>query len=130
MEHARRLKQVAREKQANSVRMGVPMISDNTKLVFSHITEKEWSRVLELYCGRPLSKSLIRHLCHDVEVVPPDLVPKSSLKEFKKLSRRFPEVLAIKVSSDSEFEMLKRHEEASRKLIKLCPVTLAQSEFK
>ena len=123
MEDARRSKQASREKQANKIKMGIPSISDNVKLVFSPISERDWSREVEKYCGRVLSKSLVRHLCHDTEIVPSDLVPNASLKVFKSLSRRFPEVLAIKVNSIKEFDMLKDHEDANRKLVKLCPVT-------
>ena len=123
MEQARRLKQVVREKQANAIRMGIPMISENTRLTFSHITEQEWTFELQKFCGRPISKALVRHLCQDTEIVPPELVPSASLKVFKKLSRNFPEVLAIQIDSEQSFDILMRHDESKHKLNRLCPVT-------
>ena len=128
MEQAQRLKQVSREKQANAIRMGVPMVSDNTRLIFNPLTENEWSFEIEKFCGRPLSKSLIRHLCQDAEIVPSELVPTANIKVFKNYSRRFPEVLAIKITSEKDFDILIKHEDSKKKLDKLCPITFQQNE--
>ena len=128
MEQARRLKQIDREKQANSIRMGIPMISDNTRLSFSKITESEWSFEIGKFCGRPVSKHLVRHLCQDTEIVPPELVPNANIKVFKKLSRSFPDVLAIRVTSEQSFEMLTKHEDSKNKLNKLCPITFSKDQ--
>ena len=126
MEQARRLKQVSREKQANAIRMGIPGISENTRLTFTHITENEWSWEIEKFCGRPLSKSLVRHLCQDAEIVPSELVPNANIKVFKNYSRRFPDVLAIKITSEKDFDILIKHEDSKKKLDKLCPITFQQ----
>ena len=127
MEQARRLKQVARERQANAIRMGVPLISDNTKLTFSHITEKEWTWEIEKYCGRALSKSLVRHLCQDTEVVPADIVPTLNYSQFQKFSpvlkKPFLDILAIRIQSEQDFNMIMDNDESKNQLKKLCPVT-------
>ena len=128
MEQAQRLKQIAREKQADSIEMGIPIISDNTRLTFTHLTESEWSWEVEKFCGRPLSKSLVRHLCQDAEIVPSELVPTANIKVFKNYSRRFPEVLAIKITSEADFDILIKHEDSKKKLDRLCPVTFQQME--
>ncbi len=124
MEQAQRLKQLSREKQAGVIKMGIPVIRDNTQVKLSPVSESDWSRGVEKYCGRRLSKSLVKHLCHDTEIVPPDLMPKASLKVLKRLSRRFPDVLAIKFEQRQDFEILLQNEEVNNKLQKLCPVTL------
>ncbi len=36
---------------------------------------REWTLEVEKYCGRGLSKTLIRHMCQDTEVVAYDSVP-------------------------------------------------------
>ena len=100
MEQARRLKQVARERQANVVRMGVSGISDNIRLTFSPITTQEWSAEIERYCGRALSKNLVRHLCQDTEVVSFELVP-----NYKRLSKKhLSEVLGLTIDSVESFQ--------------------------
>ena len=105
MEQARRLKQVAREQQANVVRMGVSGISDNIKLSFLPITAQEWSHEIEKYCGRALSKNLVKHLCQDTEVVAYDLVPRyHSVESFKRLSKKhLSELLGLTVDSQELF---------------------------
>ena len=55
MEQAQRLKQIAREKQADSIEMGIPIISDNTRLTFTHLTEREWSWEVEKVNGVHIS---------------------------------------------------------------------------
>ena len=105
MEQARRLKQVARERQANAVRMGVSGISDNIKLSFTPISTQEWSHEIEKYCGRALSKNLVKHLCQDTEVVAFDLVPKYSVESFKRLSKkRLSEILGLTLDSLESFQ--------------------------
>ena len=128
MEQAQRLKQIAREKQADSIEMGIPIISDNTRLTFTHLTESEWSWEVEKFCGRPLSKSLVRHFFQDAKIVPSELVPTANIKVFKNYSRRFPEVLAIKITSEADFDILIKHEDSKKKLDRLCPVTFQQME--
>ena len=105
MEQARRLKQVAREQQANVVRMGVSGISDNIKLSFLPITAQEWSHEIEKYCGRALSKNLVKHLCQDTEVVAYDLVPRyHSVESFKRLSKKhLSELLGLTLDSEQLF---------------------------
>ena len=125
MEQARRLKQVARERQANAIRMGVPMINDNTNLIFSHITEKEWTWEIEKYCGRALSKSLVRHLCQDTEVVPSEVVPTMNFSQFQNYAdkKSFLDILAIRIQSEQAFDMIMDNEHTKSQLKKLCPIT-------
>lgn len=125
MEHARRLKQIAREKQANSIRMGVPAINDNVRLTLDDLTDEEWTNEIEKYCGRAkLSKTLVKHLCQDTEIVSADLVPTYTFHTFKRLTKKnFKELLAIRIHSVSDFELMINHIPSFKLLKKICPVT-------
>lgn len=121
MEQARRLKQIARERQGNVVQMGVSGVSDNAKLVFTYVTEQEFTREVEIYCGRALTKSLARHLCQDTEVVAAELVPNYHESSLSK--KRLSDLLAIRICSGSEFDEILS---ASPQILKnICPVTFA-----
>jgi uncharacterized hydantoinase/oxoprolinase family protein len=138
MEQARRLKQIARERQANSVRMGINAISDNMKLTLSYITDMEWSNEIEKFCGRSLSKSLIRHLCQDTEVVAAKLVPEMDVKMFKKLllsssknnkKNLLSEMLAIRISSGLDFQVLESDPDSIPIFKRICPVTFSKRDY-
>ena len=55
-------------------------------------------------------------------------MPTANIKVFKNYSRRFPEVLAIKITSEKDFGILTKHEDSRKKLDRLCPVTFQQIE--
>ena len=124
MEHARRLKQVAREKQANSIRIGVNAINDNARLTLEELTDSEWSKEIEKYCGRTLSKNLVKHLCQDTEIVSSHLVPTYTFHTFKRLLKKnIRELLAIRIHSVSDFELIQNHSPSVKLLKKICPIT-------
>lgn len=129
MEHARRLKQIAREKQASSIRIGVNAINDNARLTLDELTEKEWSTEIEKYCGRSLSKNLVKHLCQDTEIVSASLVPTYNFHTFKRLLKKnFRELLAFRVQSKADFELMINHTPSVKLLKKICPITFHSSQ--
>ena len=125
MEHARRLKQIAREKQANSIRMGVQAINDNARLTLEDLSDEEWTAEIEKYCGRAqLTKSLVKHLCQDTEIVSSDLVPTHTFHTFKRLTKKsLKELLAIRIHSVADYELIINHLPSINLLKKICPVT-------
>jgi len=69
------------------------------------ITAQEWSHEIEKYCGRALSKNLVKHLCQDTEVVAYDLVPRyHSVDSFKRLSKKhLSELLGLTLDPEQLF---------------------------
>jgi len=76
-----------------------------SRLTFTNLAESKWSWEIEKFCSRPLSKLLVRHFFQYAKIVPSELVPTANIKVFKNYSGCFPEVLAIKITSESDFDI-------------------------